>query len=346
MLRVAYVGFGNSVIRYHLPFIKNNKNIQVKTIYRREEDRRLPGEKERELLYPDLYFTSDFDEVLKDPSINLVSINTHVDVHYDYAKRVLEANKNVLVEKPFTNTLEEAKSLFKLAEEKGLIISCNNNRRYDADMQTLKKVLDSGVLGELVEIQSHYHYFRPYPVRKDTNVFQSMTMVSGLAIHPIDQMVYLFGKPDSIRYDIRSVNSDDTDDNIDIDFYYKKMKFTVKTSICAKIDFPKFICHGKQGSFIKNSQGHLSSNKVEPVIVSFESEAQTNWGHLNYIDESGQEIDTKVQSEVSNYGKIYENLDEVINHNGQLVVTPDQILTVLRIVKEAEASFKLNSLSA
>lgn len=340
MLTVAYVGFGNSVIRYHLPFIKDNKNVKIKMVFRRLEDRLLPGEMERELLYPELKFTTNFEEVLNDPEINLVSINTHVDVHYEYAKKSILAGKNVLVEKPFTNTIEEAEELFELAKEKGVVITCNNNRRFDADLQTLKKVLDSKVLGNIVEIQSHYHYFRPNMIKRDPSHPKQMGMVSGLAIHPIDQMVYLFGKPDSIRYDVRSVCSEDSDDNIDIDFYYGRMKFTVKTSVCAKIDFPKFIVHGTKGSFIKNTQGHLSSNKVEPVVVSFEPESESNWGHISYIDENGKDIDSYVQSEVSEYGKIYDNLDEVINHNGKLIVTHEQIVQVLSIVKEAEASLK------
>lgn len=340
MLTVAYVGFGNSVVRYHLPFIKDNKNVKIKLVFRRQEDRELPGEMDRELLYPELKFTNNFDDVLNDPEINLVSINTHVDVHYDYAKKSILAGKNVLVEKPFTNTIEEAKELFELAKEKGVVITCNNNRRFDADLQTLKKVLDSKVLGDIVEIQSHYHYFRPNMVKRDPSKPRVMGMVSGLAIHPIDQMVYLFGKPDSIRYDVRSVNSEDSDDNIDIDFYYGRMKFTVKTSVCAKIDFPKFIVHGTKGSFIKNTQGHLSSNKNEPVVVSFEPEAESKWGHISYIDSNGNDIDTHIQSEVTEYGKIYDNLDDVINHNGNLLVTAEQIIQVLTIVKEAEASLK------
>lgn len=340
MLTVAYIGFGNSVVRYHLPFIKDNKNVMIKWVYRRQEDRALPGEMDRELLYPNFRFTSNLDEILNDTEVNLVSINTHVDVHYEYAKKFILAGKNVLVEKPFTNTIEEAKELFELAKEKGVVISCNNNRRFDADLQTLKKVLDSKVLGDIVEIQSHYHYFKPNMIKRNPSQPKQMGMVSGLAIHPIDQMIYLFGKPDSIRYDVRSVCSEDSDDNIDIDFYYGRMKFTVKTSVCAKIDFPKFIVHGTKGSFIKNSQGHLSSNRVEPVVVSFDPEPENNWGHISYLDSEGNDIDTKVQSEVSEYGKIYDNLDEVINHNGKLVVTHDQIKLVLSIVKEAEASLK------
>lgn len=338
MLTVAYIGFGNSVIRYHLPFIKNHSNVKVKTIFRREEDRNLQGERERELLYPELHFTSNIEDILNDPEINLVSINTHVDVHHAYAIMALNAGKNILVEKPFTNTIEQANEIFVLAKQLGLIVSCNNNRRFDADLRTLKKIIDSKVLGDLVEIQSHYHYFRPKTFKRDVN--NPMGFISGLAIHPIDQMVYMFGEPDRIHYDVRSVISEDADDNIDIDFFYGKMKFTVKCSLCAKIDFPKFIAHGTKGSFIKNTQGHLSSNRTEPVVVSFESEPKDNWGTLSYINEKGEDTTTRVETEVSEYGYIYDNLDDVIQGKAELLVTQAQILLVLQIVKDAEASLK------
>lgn len=337
MLTVAYIGFGNSVVRYHLPFIKHMSNVKIKWVYRREEDRALAGEKERELLYPELKFTTDLNEILNDPEVNLISINTHVDSHSFYAKAALNAGKHILVEKPFANSIEEAKAIFDLAKEKKLVCSCNNNRRFDADFRTLKKILDEKTLGDVVEIQSHYHYFRPVYRKKEAGAV--MGMVSGLAIHPIDQMVYQFGTPDRIHYDVRGIFTEGGDDYIDIDFYYGQTKFTVKCSTCAKIDYPKFIAHGTKGSFIKNTQGHLSSQKkTEPVVVSFDSEDESNWGTLSYIDDKGQDITKKVQTEVTEYGKIYDNLDAVIQGKAELIVTEEQVLTVLRIVKEAEGS--------
>ena len=74
MLVVAYIGFGNSVCVYHLPYVADRDFIQVKYIYRREEDR--VGDTERESWYPDITFTSDIDQVMKDPEVNLVVVNT------------------------------------------------------------------------------------------------------------------------------------------------------------------------------------------------------------------------------------------------------------------------------
>lgn len=332
MLTVAYIGFGNSVIRYHLPFVKDRAHIKVKSVYRRQVDRDLPGEMEREACYPNIHFTSNLNEILKDPEINLVCVNTLNDTHVMYAKLILNAGKHALIEKPFAMTVEEAKEVFDLAREKGLVVTANQNRRFDADLLTLKKVIDSKVLGELVEIQSHYHYFNPTP-RKGRG------MLYGLAVHTIDQMVSLFGKADRIVYDVRGYGDPENDDYIDIDFFYGRLKFTIKCSLFAKIDYPKFIAHGTKGSFIKNTQGHLSKHRMpEPLTVSFEPETEANWGNISYINENGEDISTKIQTEVTDYGLVYDNLDQVINNKADICIKEEEILEVLRILTDATNS--------
>ena len=160
MLVVAYIGFGNSVCRYHLPYVERRPDtIKVKYIYRREEDRK--GDEERETWYPHITFTTDIDQVMNDEEVNLVVVNTPDAFHVSYTMMALEHGKNVLCEKPFAMTAKEAEKVFAFAKEKGLVAMSNQNRRYDADMRTVRKVIESGVLGDLVEIESHYDYNRP-----------------------------------------------------------------------------------------------------------------------------------------------------------------------------------------
>ena len=105
-LHCAFIGFGKSTTRYHLPYVLHRQDRwQVAHIYRR---RAKPEEQAPQ--YSHIHFTSDLDEVLNDPQVRLVVVCTHADSHFDYAKKALEAGKNVLVEKPFTPTLEEAKN--------------------------------------------------------------------------------------------------------------------------------------------------------------------------------------------------------------------------------------------
>ncbi len=118
MLTIAYLGNGKSTNRYHLPFsTKLQDKIKVKTIYS-------PSGK---LTWPTLegvHYTSDLEDIYRDPEIQLVVVTTPSHLHYELGKDVLLHGKNVLIEKPFTETSAQAKELFALAQEKGLFVQC------------------------------------------------------------------------------------------------------------------------------------------------------------------------------------------------------------------------------
>ncbi|MFV0394898.1 MAG: Gfo/Idh/MocA family oxidoreductase [Coprobacillaceae bacterium] len=332
MLTVAYIGFGNSVCRYHLPYVKRREDyIKVKYVYRRVEDR--VGDEERETWYPEIIFTSDIEEVMKDPEVNLVVVNTPDKFHVAYTMQALENGKHVLCEKPFAMTSKEAKEVFAFAKEKGLIAMSNNNRRYDADMRTVRKVIESGVLGELVEFESHYDYYRP--AIKD---HQGMGILYGLAVHPIDQVIGQFGKPNRVVADCRSIdNPGVSDDYYDFDFFYDNgLKAIVKTSYYVKLDYPRFIVHGKKGSFLMPALGHNSAEKPKPgpIEVSFDPLPEDKWGTLSYIDDEGKDVTMKVPTEVGDYGIIYDNIRDIIENKAEKIVKDAEVVNVLEIIEE------------
>ncbi len=136
-LHCAFIGFGKSTTRYHLPYVLNRKaSWHVAHIFRRH-----PKPEEQHPHYQHIHFTSDLDDIFNDPQVKLVIVCTHADSHFDYAKRALEAGKNVLVEKPFTPTMAEAVTLFELAKRKGLTVTPYQNRRFDACFLTTKRRL-------------------------------------------------------------------------------------------------------------------------------------------------------------------------------------------------------------
>lgn len=337
MLVVAYIGFGNSVCRYHLPYVERRKDtVKVKYIYRREEDR--IGDEERETWYPDITFTTDIDQVMNDPEVNLIVVNTPDQFHVSYTMQALDHGKNVLCEKPFAMSAKEASEVFAYAKEKGLIAMANQNRRYDADMRTVRKVIESGVLGEILEVESHYDYYRP-----SIADHVGFGILYGLAVHPIDQIIGQFGKPKKVVYDCRSFDHPgESDDYYDIDFFYERMKAIVKTSYYVKLDYPRFIVHGRKGSFLMPALGHQSAQKAKPgpVEISFEPLPEDKWGTLSYIDENGQDITKKVPTEIQDYGLIYDNLYDVIFNGGEKVVKDEEVIEVLRIIEEATKAAK------
>ena len=183
-LVIAFIANGKSTNRYHLPFVLQRKDkIKVKKIYARNLDKhewqRIDG------IIHDLY---------DDPEINTIVISTPASSHYSYVKEVLNAGKNCICEKPFMETVQEAKECFALARQKGLILECYQNRRFDSDFLTVQKVIESNKLGELLEIEMGFDYYRP-ETPEAVHTFSRLNSYwyghdwYGHACHTLDQII-------------------------------------------------------------------------------------------------------------------------------------------------------------
>ena len=332
-LNCAFIGFGKSTMRYHLPYVLHRKDRwHVAHIYRRSAK---PEEQSPQ--YSHIHFTSDLDEVLNDPQVQLVIVCTHADSHFDYAKRALEAGKNVLVEKPFTPTLAEAKTLFALAKSKGLTVTPYQNRRFDSCFLTAKKAIESGKLGEIVEVESHFDYYRPVAETKPG--LPQDGAFYGLGVHTMDQIISLFGRPDHVAYDIRSLrNKANPDDTFEAQLFYGDLKAIVKTSHLVKIDYPKFIVHGTKGSFIKygidQQETSLKAN-IMPGEPGFA--ADDSVGVLEYVNDAGVTVREELKPETGDYGRVYDALFETISNGAPNYVKESDVLTNLEILERAFA---------
>ena len=147
MHTIAYIGFGVSVREYHIPYVENRSDAKIKYVYRREQD--IPQFADYEPFYPEIIFTTDLDQILNDPEVDVVTVSAPDAFHIPYAKQILNAGKHCLVEKPFAPTAAEAREVFSLAKEKNLICMPHQNRRFDADFLALKEVIESGKIGEV-----------------------------------------------------------------------------------------------------------------------------------------------------------------------------------------------------
>ncbi len=329
MLTVAYIGFGVSVREYHIPYVEKRDDIKVKYVFRREED--IAQFKDYEPFYPEITFTTDINDILNDEEINLVVISTPDRFHVPYSIQLLNAGKNVLCEKPFAPTSKEAKEVFKLAKEKGLVIMPNQNRRYDADYLCVKEVIESGKLGKLVRIESHYDYFK-------TDGWNQLPALYNLGVHTTDQIIGLLGIPEKCTYDVRSIHHPgEADDYYDLEFCYGNMKASVHTSMCVMIDYPSFTVHGTNGSLTLPPVLHGSGKKkvVGRHVVSFADVPEERWGTLVYLNETGEKVSEQVKVGSNHYEKIYDNLIDVIENGKEKVIKDDEVVKVLEILEEA-----------
>lgn len=331
LLTIAYIGNGKSVNRYHLPFsLKLKDQIKVKTIYSPQDEytwKRITG----------VNYTTDINDIYSDPDIQLVVISVPSQLHYQLAKDTLNQGKNVLLEKPFTETSSEAKALFDLAKEKGLMIQCYQNRRYDSDFLTVQKVIESGKLGDILEVESHYDYFRPYVSEGVKKFSVRNSYLYGHGCHTLDQIISYFGEPDDVHYDVRQLlGQGRMNDYFDVDMYYGRLKVSVKSSYFRLVPRPSFVVYGKKGVFTKQGmdrqEEHLKLFYM-PENKDFGIDRPSDYGTITYVDGSGVYHQEKVVSEVGDYSRVYAGLYETIINGAPKAVKDEETILQIKMLE-------------
>jgi scyllo-inositol 2-dehydrogenase (NADP+) len=159
MVRVGLIGFGLAGQAFHAPVIRGVPGMELACILERK------GTLAREK-YPKVRVARTLEELLADREIQLSVIATPNDSHFDLARACLMAGRDVVVDKPFAPTLAEAEQLVKVAAEGGRLITVYQDRRWDGDFKTVKKIIQSGKLGSVVEYECRYDRFRLEPKAK------------------------------------------------------------------------------------------------------------------------------------------------------------------------------------
>ena len=332
---IAYIGNGKSTNRYHLPFSLNRPDkIKVKYIYQRTL-KPVPWEK-----IPGVEYTDDLDKILSDPEVDVVEVNTPSAAHYSSAKKVLEAGKNCVVEKPFSTSVEDAADLFATAKAKGVIVQCYQNRRFDSDFLTAQKVIESGRLGKIFEVNMHYDYYRAYIPEGEQTFSRANAFLYTHACHTVDQVISYFGEPREVRSDVRQLLGEGRmNDYFDLDFFYDGLKVTVQSSYFRAKIRPSFEVYGLRGTFVKAEQDRQEADLKKFYLpaghADFGLDAPENFGTIIYYDDAGNYHEEKVPSERGDYARFYDALYETIVNGKPQLVTEAQTMAQMKILEAA-----------
>lgn len=337
-IRTALLSFGMSGKVFHAPFIHQHPGFELYAIWERSKSESIT-------IYPDVKIVRSMDELLADESIDLIVVNTPTNTHFEYAKKVLEAGKHVIVEKAFTTTSEEAIILRDLAIEKNKQISVYQNRRWDSDFQTVKQVIDHGWLGSIIEAEFHFDRFKHALSEKIHKEIPTLGagLLSDLGPHLIDQALYLFGMPQQLFADIRTLRAGSlVDDYFDLLFYYPDLRVRLKSSLLVKEPIPSFIVHGKLGSFLK-TRGDIQ----EAALIAGKVPGKEHWGEepttdmgLLHTTINGIETRKEIPTIAGNYGAYYHEICLALTGKGNIPVTATDGIRVMRILEAARLSTK------
>ena len=330
-INTAILSYGMSGEVFHAPLLEAHPGFTISKIVERSKDRARQH-------YPHVNSVREINDVLNDRDIELVVVNTPHDTHADLTARVLHAGKHVVVEKPFTNTVAEGQELITLAREKGLLLSVFQNRRWDGDFMTVRNVIESKVLGRMVEFEAHYDRYRPHV---DQTTWKEKTgagsgILYNLGAHMIDQALVLFGLPREINAEVGIQRSGGLcDDYYDIKLRYHDLNVILKSSYLVRENGPRYILHGENGSFVKyglDPQEQSLKEKETPGRSGWGVESMQDWGRLN-TSFNGIHVEGKVETCPGNYLTFYDTIFKALRKNMPLEVTAEQALDVIKIIE-------------
>lgn len=256
----ALVGYGLAGI-VHARLIEYEQRLSLHTIVTSHPERVASASS----LHPSTRIVGSMDDVLADPDIGVVVIATPNSTHTPIARSALHAGKHVVIDKPFTITVDEADELIELADERKQMLTVFHNRRWDADFLTVRRCLTEGRLGRPHTYVARYERYVPVVANgwRDAATAGSGALYD-LGSHLIDQAIVLFGRPRSVTAELRRQRPGSVSD----DFFHLLLDFGDATAILhasylVRARGPRFEIHGDKASFVKYGLDRQSAMLAE-----------------------------------------------------------------------------------
>jgi predicted dehydrogenase len=336
-IHTAVLSYGMSGRVFHCPLLDVHPGFSIDVIVKRNGES-VPR-------YPRASIVKSVDEAIQMSEIELVIINVPNEFHFQFASQALEAGKHVVVEKPFVVTAEEAEKLIRIAKKNNRVLTVFQNRRWDGDFLTVKKVIEEKRLGKIVEFEAHYDRFRNY-IQENTwkeEEGPGSGILYNLGSHMIDQAFNLFGMPEWVdaRVGIQRTGGK-VDDFYDIRMEYQDKLVILKSSYLVREPGPRYTVHGEAGSFIKYGldpqEQALNEGKI-PGSEGWGVEPENYWGKLNTTINGGH-YEGPLETIPGNYLKFYDNVYDAIRNDTSLTVPPEDALSGLKIIEACLVSSK------
>lgn len=346
---VGIVGYGMSAKVFHIPLIQVlSKEFSLYAIVQRSPKHEDDCRKD----HPNVKHFSDTHEFLDDPAVDVVIVTTTPPSHFAICKAALEVGKHVVVEKPFTPTSQEARELIRIAKEHRKVLTVYQNRRWDTDFLTLRKLLNEGILGRVAEFETHFDRHRPSPP-DPSSTWKARPLPGGGALydlgsHLIDQVVTIFGMPEKVTALLRPQrqypDGQAIEDSCTVLLQYKSgVLATVKAGVVSPETAQlRYWVRGEKGSYKKF---HLDSQEDQlkagrrPGDPGFGTERADRAGSLT-LQEQGGEAFTKSHPNIQpvTYKAFYEGLAASLMGKGEPPVDPQGPADVIRLIELAKLS--------
>ena len=328
---VALVGFGYAGETFHAPLIAACPGLRLHTVVSSRPEQ----VRER---WPQVRVVADLDEALADVGVELVVIAAPNAEHAPLARRALNAGRAVVVDKPFTLTLAEAKALAQLGETRGRLLSVFHNRRWDADFLTLQGLIEANRLGRIVRFESRFNRYRP-EVRDRWR--EADTPGAGvwhdLGPHLIDQALALFGQPLGVTADLAILRpGGKACDYAHAVLRYPDKRVILHADRLSADPDPRFVVQGSRAAFVTHGL-----DPQEDQLKATGGAGGEGWG----VDPRPGEIIDGASGErepamgvPGDYRRYYDGIAAALRGEGPNPVPPLEAVAVMTVLEAARLS--------
>ncbi len=333
---IGYGGMG----AWHVQHAQNSDVVNLLGVYDINEERNALARERNIFAY------NSFEEVLADERVDMITVAVPNDSHKSIVIRSLEAGKNVLCEKPVAMNLDELDEMIAASKRCGKVFSVHQNRRFDVDFLAIKKIKDSGEIGQLINVESRVHGSRGIPGDWRGKKEHGGGMLLDWGVHLIDQLLQIMdSKLETVYCEFDNITNLEVDDGIKLTMKFENgTKALVEVGTYNFIEMPRFYMRATEGSAIigtwnDNAKVVKCTNMHESNVVPVVTAAGLTKTMAPRTDATTETYEIeRPHSDVHDY---YRNFVKAIDGTQEQMVTHSQMRRVMKVMMAAFESARL-----
>lgn len=336
IIRTAIIGFGVSGKIFHAPLLAADPDFEISIIATSNPERQRQAAHE----YPQATIVPDYQEVLKAADqLDLLVIGTPPQTHFEIARAALEHGLNVVIDKPFVVRSEQGEELIALATERGLTLTVYQNRRWDGDFLTVKRLIADHELGSIHTFESRFEWFNPLGMRSwkaELTAQEGGGILYDLGTHLIDQAIELFGPVQKAQAVLRTL-TDQANAEEDAHLLLLHSSGTQSRLTMSSLNAApgaRFHLSGNCGAYTSyglDPQELQLASGISPKNADYGKKAKANWGQL--VDGN---TSRSVPTLPGEYPQFYRALARCLHEAGPVPVDPIDSLITLRLIESIQ----------
>jgi predicted dehydrogenase len=336
-LTVGLIGYGLAGFAFHAPLIATTPELRLEAIVTANPERQAAASRDHPkaqiLPTADLLFTSR-------PRVDLIVIASPNRTHVPFATAAIDAGIAVVVDKPLAATSREGRALVDAARKRGVLLTVFQNRRWDGDFLTARRLVGEGALGRVHRFESRFERWRPEPRRvwrEDAAPAEAGGLLYDLGSHLIDQALVLFGPVEIVYAELdrrRPGVVVDDDSFLALTHASGVRSHLWMSSVAAQIA-PRLRLLGSLAAYTKyglDVQEAALRSGARPG-TGWGEELPEHWGRLGTDDEA-----RPLATEAGNYPEFYRLLERALRQGGAPPVRPEDAIQTLEVIEAAQKS--------